>query len=491
MRYILVIACLSMIKINSMALTLNEKIDLLYLLEQNSNADNFKRDLKGHIENLKSYENLSNAKKIKKIYNDTQSKYLKYYSLYSFFPDISKKGQFNCVSGSALYAVILDELKIPYQIIEIPNHVYLVAYPGLNDIAIESTSSKNGVYAWTENNKQFAIAYLINNDKVSLEEVKYKGMDAVINEYFESNVYENFESIVGMQLFNRALLLSDRNDFTGALESIRLSEQYYTSDKVQLLCGGILLNLLDEIDYENVKALDYITAYFDVTSSRNEKKRMMHNFEFIVQEALVKRRDYSFVDSAYYYIDVNLSGDSKNEFISIVEKVKAVWYYNRQQNDKAYESAKIALEKNPKNKELEDIFAVCLIKHIYNITDYEYEFTDSILKFETAYPFLIEIPEYVNLKITICAELAADFFNDDSFDEAMEYLVLMEQLLSNDLIDKNEVYPWVADAYGEYATYLYRLEEYEEAMVQIEKALFYDPESELNLRRKQNILDEM
>jgi hypothetical protein len=69
------------------------------------------------------------------------NKYLKYYKLDSFFPDIFSTKTYNCVNGTALFAIIFDEINIPYHILEVPNHVYLIAYPSTLKIGVESTDA--------------------------------------------------------------------------------------------------------------------------------------------------------------------------------------------------------------------------------------------------------------------------------------------------------------------------------------------------------------
>ncbi|MBK6525976.1 MAG: hypothetical protein IPG07_10770 [Crocinitomicaceae bacterium] len=134
-----------------------------------------------------------------------------------FFPELNSDNHFNCVTGTALFAIIFDQLNIPYSIVEVPQHVYLVAYPESYKIGIESTSEKNGVYVWTEHTKLEAVSYLVNIGKVSQQEVKLKGIDVIITEYFYTNEELDFDGIVGLQLINRSLYLSDRKKHKEAL----------------------------------------------------------------------------------------------------------------------------------------------------------------------------------------------------------------------------------------------------------------------------------
>ena len=79
------------------------------------------------------------AKNIKKIYKEVHDSYCQKYTMNTDFSDLFKDGSYNCVSGTAIYALIFEELDIPYSIKEVPTHVYLVAYPETENIYVEAT----------------------------------------------------------------------------------------------------------------------------------------------------------------------------------------------------------------------------------------------------------------------------------------------------------------------------------------------------------------
>lgn len=69
----------------------------------------------------------SAKKKIKKIFKAVQNDLLVRYSLENQLVEIFENGRYNCVSATAIYALILEKFAIQYRITQEPEHVYLTA----------------------------------------------------------------------------------------------------------------------------------------------------------------------------------------------------------------------------------------------------------------------------------------------------------------------------------------------------------------------------
>lgn len=66
-----------------------------------------------------------------KVYKTLHKKYLSQYKETVDPCDVFSTGVYNCVIATAIYAMAFEELQIPYQIKETPNHVYLIG-KGMN-----------------------------------------------------------------------------------------------------------------------------------------------------------------------------------------------------------------------------------------------------------------------------------------------------------------------------------------------------------------------
>ena len=83
------------------------------------------------------------VKLMKQLHNMVHDKFLVQYKEISPFHEIFETGTYNCVSATALFALTLDELNIPYNIQEQPTHVFIMAYPDTKGIMVEMTAVKD------------------------------------------------------------------------------------------------------------------------------------------------------------------------------------------------------------------------------------------------------------------------------------------------------------------------------------------------------------
>lgn len=471
--------------------TFDQKIDLLYEAMPESSPQKLKKELTSFIHDLRTFDSQSPEKRVKKIFTLTKKKYLGTYYLYAFFPELLTEGHFNCVTGTALFAVIFEELDIPYSIVEVPQHVYIVAYPDSHKIGVESTSEKNGVYTWTEHTKIKAVSYLISIGKVSEEEVRLKGIDLVLEEYYYTNEELDFDGIAGLHLINRSLYLSDRKEYPQALACLKRARQLYEGPTLDLIEGSVLAHLIESTEIENINLIDYLTRYYAICATTPEKQRILKNFDYVVNEALLTRRDLVFLDSAEKLVTINLNQNDQNLFIALIEENRGIWHYNRGKYDEAFKCAEKSYSLNPNNKNVEDLFAVSLINSLTDSDMEDEEIGDIVIEYVAKYPFLNESPRFVNFELALYAILAGDYLIDDDFEEGEKYLHLMEGLLTNPEADLEDISEYIGEAYGQYSTYFFRQKNYPEALKWIDVALEYDPEAEVHQSRKDYILTKL
>ncbi|MNV26865.1 hypothetical protein D3C71_1179920 [compost metagenome] len=75
-----------------------------------------KQELDAFISEVKSsgIMRLSKVKLMKELHRKVHSRFLNRYQYVCPFPQIFESGKYNCVSATALFALILEELNIPY-----------------------------------------------------------------------------------------------------------------------------------------------------------------------------------------------------------------------------------------------------------------------------------------------------------------------------------------------------------------------------------------
>merc|ERR1711879_443549 len=76
---------------------------------------------------------------LEKMFFKVHNKNLKWYDNYVTLDQLLEHGDYDCLTGTAMYALILQELDIPYTIQEFDFHVLIIARLAEKDVILEST----------------------------------------------------------------------------------------------------------------------------------------------------------------------------------------------------------------------------------------------------------------------------------------------------------------------------------------------------------------
>ena len=202
--------------------------------------------LESFTANLKSkVEDFPAGKKLKTIYKSVHEEFLVKYSEETYFNDIFINGNYNCVSASALYAYVLDELGISYLIKETPVHVYLIADPDQSAFLIETTLPGERLIEYDGKTKSNYIEYLHNNKIISDEEFKNTATDALFEKFFMNDKTISRGNLAGLQYYNKGIFLFNKNDYAGALKNFEKALILHQDGMVQYMMNISYLNQLN------------------------------------------------------------------------------------------------------------------------------------------------------------------------------------------------------------------------------------------------------
>ena len=153
--------------------------------------------------------------------------YLVNYTENAYFVQTLRQENYNCVTGTMLWAYLLDRLEIGYQIFETNYHVYLTVHLDGQDLLIESTSPKNGI-VWEKEKialklQQYKEKYVTNTKK--------QGKKAKFMQDKPINRSISLVQLSSLQLFNRAVVHYNRLQFEEAIADLQKANRIYTSDR--------------------------------------------------------------------------------------------------------------------------------------------------------------------------------------------------------------------------------------------------------------------
>ena len=151
--------------------------------------------------------------------------FLKHYEPHTTLYNLLEDGKYDCVTGSALYALLLDALAIPYQVQEFPYHVYLMVPTEDQDtIMIESTDPQYGFVTDAAEQAQRYSFYSQTNQPATDTHFQYD---------FAIGGSIGLTELAGLSYFNEAVEHYNRHEFPQAMQLLQKASHLYASPRTE------------------------------------------------------------------------------------------------------------------------------------------------------------------------------------------------------------------------------------------------------------------
>jgi hypothetical protein len=172
------------------------------------------------------------------VFYKIHKKHLKKYEAYKSFSHLLDKGIYGCLTGTALYAVAMENLGFEYKIIETNYHIYLLVMTNEGEVLMESTDAFSGFVA-----EKDEIGKRIQE---SLEEQysEKNEFNYAINIYNEISMNE----LIGLQYYNQAVNAYNAQDISESIHQLNESAKYYPSERITGLLDVINQTINNSID---------------------------------------------------------------------------------------------------------------------------------------------------------------------------------------------------------------------------------------------------
>ena len=210
-----------------------------------TNYDGFVHELK-----LKQLKWNDSHRLLKKVFFQVHKEYLKEYVPYQSFQDLFETGTYGCLTGTALYAFLLEELGFEYEIIETNYHMFLLVNADGHQYLIESTDPINGFV-----HKADEIAMRI---KAAVEQNKSK----VGQKGFSYDIYKSisYVELIGLQYYNTAVNSYNSGNLALALYSLNEASRFDRSQRIKEL-----LELIMTSEQEVPNLMKVISGYDELS----------------------------------------------------------------------------------------------------------------------------------------------------------------------------------------------------------------------------------
>lgn len=449
-----------------------------------------KADLDAFVQEIKSSNLMraSEVKLMKELHRKIHDRFLDHYKLVSPFNEIFETGQYNCVSATALFALVLEELNIPYNIQELPNHVYIMAYPETKAISVEMTALRDAYYLPARKDVSRAVRILLELELTTMDEINQQGELHVYNRVYNTNSVVDLKQLAGIQYFNEAITAANKNDFKAGFDAISKAELFYNVEKTRLFKTELLYTLLDEAKFDCMKDIGYLVGYANLKKA--DQTKVYFQYAKFIQEQVILKGKRDLADSSHAYINDHLHDTATVKKLNALYYLGLSEYFSNAYNlKKQLDNAILAYDSSPDIPGIQLWLAKCILQ---NLDKYESEeLLEKMDGFAGRYPFLKTHNLFMMGYFYVYSELSNEFYGDDEGENGKKYFDLALQ--TRDAMEDKEVLDQelVGWLFAEAGSYLARQHEYKAALKVLEDGLKLAPDHERIVARIEIVKDRM
>ncbi len=437
------------------------------------------------IEEIKSSGVLAkkNSKKVKYIYDLVHKRFLVKYETENRFYEIEKNGNYNCVTATALFAIIFEKLNIPYRIVELPTHVYPVAYPESDNIRLETTAPLFGFTAYSTEFKTQFVTNLKKQKVIAADDMTVT--DELFNKHFFGSETVSLTGLIGIHYMNDALYYQDKEEAVKAHEQMTKAYVLYPCERTEYLLMVTSANRLSDSRLEPLTRAEIIGRLSRFNGSYFTPENILAEFYRLTNQVLEKENDRELYAKCFDVIMSNVEDpDLIKELTYYYNYEQGRIYYNQGNYVRAKPFFRKALTARPRSAELCATFIACLGQSLRNERRSK-AVLDTLVSYKSQLPVLDEYPTFLSLVALAYAGHFGDCFekgdavNGEKNRELFEELVGKEQIILSEEI--------IGRAYSEAAFYYFKKGQKTKAKAMIARGLEIVPDNYQLRMRKQMI----
>lgn len=440
-----------------------------------------------YLVDLKKYKSgkfasSSEKKKIKRLYKNIHEKYFTKYELVTLFNDIYKNGAFNCLTGSAMYSLYLNDLNIPYVVKETPYHVYLLAYPNTLNLKIETTDPVTGYYNYDYRVKSNFVEHIRKNKIITLDEYNSSTVDELFNKYYFAETEISIDQLIGLHYVNHGAYLLDDKKTEEAFYELEKGYMFYPSEKTKFMLYVALTGIINTVDYEKPQNWELIYKLPRYAEFGISHEHVLVEFERLTQKLLVDNGQFDQYEKAYELILNNIGDKALKLKLEYVFNSKiGSYFYTVGKAKESFPYLEKAYRLNPVNIQNQSMFIYSIQSTLDGMSSKE--MVDKMEFYMNNYGKLAENGLFKSLLMHAYLIHFGQSYESGSVTEAEKYRKNFEECYKENQ-DIDITLSLVERAYSEAGVYYFKKGNYEMAKDMLEKGMYYVPESkELRIRR--------
>ena len=425
-------------------------------------------------------------KRVKIVTDLVRSTFLKQYNPIVSFGELFHSGTYNSANASALYALVFDKLKIPYAIQETPTQFFLITFPELQKIPIETTTPAFSYRIFDTKYQEAFVSDLKNAHLISDAESSAFTTEALFARHFFATRNLGLDELIGLNYLNESFQRSDNNDYTAAFKLCEKSYLFFPSSR----CGFVMTNLSALAMNQKMNPQDRALALAKLSRFQNfgiTAETIQAEFMKINEEVLVRANDrVLYKKCADIIVEQGLQDDELKSGIRYIQ------YYEigrADYNQARYGMAKYnfanALDFQPKNVELSATFIGTLGLSLRNVNDAS--ILDTVLVYKNRFPDLMQNNNFKSFLANAYLIASSETMDKGNLKSAEQNINDFEKIYIADNTDKLLIINanLAGNAYSKLCTYYFKKGQKDKAKALVKRGLEIAPDSyELRIRQQ-------
>ena len=170
----------------------------------------------------------ANFKTLRKISRRVYRQLLLSYKPLAAFPEVMDNGSYDCLTGTLVFAWVLEQFGYDYQVRETNYHIFLTVNTPDREVLIESTERFYGFVSSASEITERMEEYAADNRKYD-DDSKYTAYN------FDLNRAISFQDLLGLMYYNEAVKYFNTQQFTLADRELAKSFVFYSTERNQML----------------------------------------------------------------------------------------------------------------------------------------------------------------------------------------------------------------------------------------------------------------
>jgi hypothetical protein len=184
-------------------------------------------------------------------FRESHKAFLKNYKAYSQFPEIFDSGQYDCLSATSFFSVVLDSFGFEYKIIETNYHIFLIVEADQKQILLESTDKTNGFVSDDRLVRERIHGYRENKMLAEVNSDKYYYR-------YDLDLYQEVmpHQLTGLLYFNQAVEAFNTNELSDCATKLKKAIRIYNSPRIAefavILVSKVAISEMEEEEKKNI-----------------------------------------------------------------------------------------------------------------------------------------------------------------------------------------------------------------------------------------------